>query len=113
MLDEYGLTRACPRAHRTSLSTKADIERLYREHKLLAEQKPLPLPAAQCPQRAAVIQRNRSFSATNVPSAGASWEMAIESDGPEYGQPSLSILGNGVAGADTRARAAKVSPIFN
>ena len=78
---------------------------------LLTGHKPLPLPDVQCSQRAAAIQRNRAFSATPVSSADTSGETAIEPDGPEFGQLSLSILGNGVAGADTSARAAKVSTI--
>lgn len=42
-------------------------------------------------------------------SAGTSEETAIEPDGPEFGPLSNSILGNDVAGADTPAKAAKVS----
>ena len=110
MLDEYELKRACSRARRTSLSTHANIERLHGEHKLLAEQ-PLPLPATQCPQRAAAIQRNRSFSVTPMSSTGTSEETATEPGRPEFGQLSLSNLGNGVAGEDTPARAAKVNMI--
>ena len=63
-------------------------------------------------QRAAAIQRNPPFSAAPVSSGtGTSEETAIEPGRPEFGQLSLSNLGNGVAGEDTPARAAEVSMV--
>jgi hypothetical protein len=100
------------------LSTCVDIERLYGERKLLAERKPLPLSAAQCLQRTAGIQRNRSFSATSVSSAAISEETAIDLDGPFDRMsistnmsisPSTGGMGNGAAGTDTPTRTAKIT----
>ena len=97
-----------------SLSTRADIERLYGERKLLAERKPLPVNVVQCLQRAAALQRNRSFSAASASSsAGVSEETAIEPEGPEFDRMSSSTstggIGNGTTGADTPTSMAKVT----
>lgn len=77
--NECGLTRACPRAPRIPLSTSADIEHLYGEHKSLTERKPFHSQPLNVPN-------NRSFSATPVSSAITPEKTAIEPDGPEIGQ---------------------------
>ena len=97
-----------------SPSTSTDIERLYGERKLLAERKPLPLPAAQCLQRAAVLSHNRSFSVTSTSSAGVSEDTAIDTEGPEFDLQSNSTdtdgaMDNGVGGMNTPMGTAKVT----
>ena len=96
-----------------SLSTHADIERLYGERKLLAERKPIPPSAVQYLQHAAAIehaattQRNRSSSATSVSSTDVSEETALDPDGPMCDR--AAGLGNVTPGADTPTRTAKVT----
>ena len=95
----------------------ADIERLYGERKLLAERKPLPLSGVQSLQRAAAIQRHRSFSATSASSAAISEETAIEPDGPVFDVPGFDRMSNSTStggmgtrsGADTPTRTAKIT----
>ena len=97
------------------LSILADIERLYGERKLLAERKPLPLSGVQSLQRAAAIQRHRSFSATSASSAAISEETAIEPiepDGPGFDGPGFDMRTGGMgtrSGADTPTRTAKIT----